>query len=130
MLTALRPAHFTLQRIHKFTIVCQAGQRVMRGLMTDLIFTLFAISDVDARTDAPGDFARRPAQGAEVHSKMPGAVAIFKIGRNASERVRVLRDWRCVWILTFQVIVKRATHQVSRLELGGSEARPPVGGDS
>src|SRR5260370_26402996 len=91
MIAAFRPAHFVVERVHKFAVICQSRQGVVLRLVTDLLLALLALRDVDPSADATLDFTGRRAQRAEMDAKMTIAEPILKICRNTSHRFGVPR---------------------------------------
>ena len=57
MMAALGAADFMLEAVHKFTVVGQAGEGVMAGLIDGLLFVFLARGNVHSRAEAAGDFS-------------------------------------------------------------------------
>ncbi len=51
-IAALAAADFAFERIEKFAIVREAGERVVRGLIVNSFFVLLALGDVEPGADA------------------------------------------------------------------------------
>src|SRR5690348_9331572 len=107
MVTARRSAHFAIERLGKFTVVRQPSERIMPGLIADLLFALLARGDVDSRGDASHNLSGRAAQRSDVHFKKTFVAAVLELRAHTLQGIGVLRNGGSVWILAVQKFVQR-----------------------
>ena len=65
-IAAFAAPDFAFERIEKFAIVREAGERIVRGLVVHFFFVLLAFGNVEAGADAADDFSFRRAQRLEM----------------------------------------------------------------
>src|SRR2546430_336422 len=105
MVAPFGSAYFAFQRVHKFPVIGQPRQGVVRSLIANLVFAPLPLRDVDPRANAANNFPGWPTQRPKPNLKVSVSMAVFEVRGHSSQCFCVLCNRHSVWILALQIFV-------------------------